>query len=188
MTFRGFFLRALPKTVVVLLPALSYLPVIAGQRHQVPSLVWPPIGSSSEFAGGLAVILIWIVGRLPTLSRSRANSRKLRAFTLAAAVIGLAVYVVFLALRVKGVDTPLDGRQYRTVGSVRTPVALRCGTDSSDEDLLSCGGLEDGDIERMWTPSSVVHSRLELFFAYVFTLSFINILLTSVKVDGKRLR
>jgi hypothetical protein len=44
----------------------------------------------------------------------------------------------------------------------------------SDEEVLQIAGLDDGDIERMWTPNSVKHARLELFVSYLLALLALN--------------
>jgi hypothetical protein len=94
---------------------------------------------------------------------------------LSISFLALFLYGYFLLAYVKGVPTPEDGMQYRTVGSERTPQAMLCRPNRSDEDLLRCGGLKDGDIETLWTVSSVRTARLELFISYVVLLSALSV-------------
>ena len=171
------FSRLLSRAVLAALPLSGYLPMVTNNRVQAPSVVWPPIGSIVEYAGGAASVLILLIGKLPSLSKTKASVGNWFTGGLIVACVALAVYAYCLLTYVKGVDTPHDGTQYRTVGSVRMPAAARCGENISDEDLLKCGGLDDGDIETMWTPASVRRARLELFFSYVVLLGSISLVI-----------
>jgi hypothetical protein len=90
-------------------------------------------------------------------------------------------YAHFLAAYVVRVETKKYGDQYRTVGSEKSAKALRDYPGESDERLLEIAGLNDGDIEKMWTPSSVRRARVELFISYLATLCLMNFALGAHK-------
>lgn len=142
----------------------------------VPRLpfVWPPIGSIDIYAAGIATVIIWAFGMFPQRLRYKKSARRWAGFGLALAFGSFLFYAHFIAAYVVRVETPKNGSQYRTVGSEKSIKALHDYPSESDEGLVKIAGLEDGDIERMWTPSSVRLARLELFSSYLATLCLIN--------------
>ena len=181
----GSVIRGIVRTVLSVLPLTGYLPILTNEKVQTPQILWPPIGSVVIYAAGIAAVLIWAIGELPKLSVKKAADRYWFAGGIAAALLSLGWYALLLIAYVKGVETPFNGLQYRTVGSVRTPVADRCTPNKTDQDLLRCGGLEDGDIEELWTPSSVYRVRFELFMSYILVLGSINVVIRSKPRDAR---
>jgi hypothetical protein len=171
--------RNLIRWVLVALPLSGYLTFAPGNKIHVPSFVWPPIGSIVKYAAGFAAVLVGLLGKLP--SRSRTGDARNRWFNgaLFVSVASLFIYAYFLSVYVQGVHTPENGMQYRVIGSERTSQSTLCRPNKSDEDLLKCGGLEDGDIETLWTVSSVRKARLELFMSYVVLLGALNVAITA---------
>jgi len=162
--------------VLVLLPLAGYLPSLTKNALSAPHILWPPIGSVVEYASGIATVFVGLIGSLSKLSR-RSPDMVFKAAVLAA-FLALFAYGFLLSTYVKGVETPNNGTQYRTVGTERTGLAKVCypnESNPSDEELLKCGGLNDGDIERMWTPSSVRWVRFDLFLSYVALLGSLNL-------------
>jgi hypothetical protein len=139
--------------------------------------VWPPIGSVVQYAAGAASVLILLIGKLPRLPDSKISTVNWFKWGLLTAVLGLVGYAYCLITYVKEVETPKDGIQYRAVGSERTAAAANCPPQSSDQDLLKCAGLEDADIEKVWSPGSVRRARLELFLSYIVFLGSINLMI-----------
>lgn len=178
-------LRWVSRAVLVLLPLAGYLPRITDGRVHVPPIIWPPIGSIVDYAGGLASAFVLGLGSLPEITKARTRGRWF-AFGLLATFVFLATYATLLSTYVKRVGTPRDGMQFRTVGSVRTPASLTCPRNVSDEDLLECGGLNDGDIETMWTASSVRQARLELFLSYVLCLGALSIVVDTAPKSRRK--
>jgi hypothetical protein len=100
---------------------------------------------------------------------------KLRVICIFLALVSLFTYSYLVEKYVKEVPTPENGLQYRTIGSERTAAVQRqFPPNISDVDLLRAGGLDDGSIETMWTPSSVLWVRVRLLATYVLCLSFVN--------------
>jgi uncharacterized membrane protein len=153
------------------------LPIIGPKVLHTP-YVWPPLGSFETFAAPTATAVIAIVGALPSFFKQFDTWRKWRGNGLGMSVIlvivALFFYVLLLLSYVKGVETPNNGTQYRTVGSQRTQKAQDLFHDQSDEKILEQAGLSDGDIEEMWTSSSVREARLQLFSSYLVALMALN--------------
>jgi hypothetical protein len=147
---------------------------LVGDKSQRLPLIWPPVGSLMVYAVPLASLIVGLVGwTLPKLLKKRASAR-FSVLSLGLAFVSLFLYFYLVSRYVKEVETPHNGTQYRTIGSVRTVDAQKMFSKMSDQDLLKTGGLEDGDIETMWTPFSVLRVRLELLITYVLCLSFVN--------------
>lgn len=137
-------------------------------------IIWPPLGSIEAYAATLAVAIIAVFGALPSIVATETNARKWAVGSALLAIMPLALYASFLVKYVKGVETPRNGTQYRTIGSQLTSLALQTYPDESPENILEKNGLTDGDIEKMWTPMSVERARLELFLSYALSLSLFN--------------
>lgn len=162
---------------------LIALPLIGWKLEPFP-VVWPPLGSIETYAAPLAATIIAVFGILPSFFNSNAATKKWMRigvpFAICVAIISLFAYVCFLLTYVKGVETPNNGTQYRTVGSQRTTIAQQRFSRESDAKVLEIVGLTDGDIEKMWTSDSVREARLELFVSYLVGLMSINFVLGSL--------
>jgi hypothetical protein len=163
---------------------LIALPLIGWKLEPLP-VVWPPLGSIETYAAPLAATIIAVFGILPSVFNNNAATKKWMRIgvplAICLAIISLFAYVCFLLTYVKGVETPNNGTQYRTVGSQRTVIAQHPPySHESDAQILEIVGLTDGDIEKMWTPSSVREARLELFVTYLVGLMSINFVMGSL--------
>lgn len=167
------------------LSKLVWLPLtlipLAGERLQHIPFFLPPLGSIEAYAAGIAAPLVAAFGLLPMLLGAKATA-KWHARGGAFLALGcLILYGVFLITNVQGVDTPKDGRQFRTIGSERTDEANRMFPNASNEEILRKAGLTDAAIERMWTPESVRRARIELFVSYLVALASANYTFGSMK-------
>jgi hypothetical protein len=150
---------------------------LAGYKLQNAPLIWPPLGGLEIYAAGLAVALIGILGALPSAFRTKAVAKKWIGYMVVLAFASLISYGYLFSKYVIRVDTPNNGTQYRTIGSERTALGSQAFPTESPEKILEGIRLEDADIKRVWTPSSVDHARFELFISYVASLGFINFLI-----------
>ena len=153
--------------------AVALLPLVGYKTQSVP-LVWPPIGSIAVFGASAAVAITGAFGKLPSIFETKKNAKKGMLYALTVALLALIAYSFLLSKFVKKVETPNSGVQYRTIGSQRTAEARQKFPGKSDEEVLKVAGLNDGDIERMWTPSSVQHARFGLFISYLVLLGSFN--------------
>lgn len=117
----------------------------------------------------IAVAIIAIVGNLPLkLSTKQAAVRGLR-ISICAALASFSLYNHLLLRYVK--CTTQQEITCRTIGAVRTG---RAPVQYSDTEILRIHGLEDTQIEQMWTAESIEHARLELSSAAVFAWGALN--------------
>jgi hypothetical protein len=170
--------------------AISAIPIGGSAIHllqiHLPQLIWPPLGGIEVYAAGLAVVVIAVFGKLPSLFKIENHVKKWMGIGILAAVVSLSTYVFLLSRYVKGVETPDNGIQYRTIGSQRSAEAEQKFAQLSDQEIMQIAGLTDGDIERMWTPSSVANVKFELFFSYVFALGSINFVLGALALESAK--
>jgi hypothetical protein len=153
--------------------AIAVVPAAGDKIRNLP-LVWPPLGSIETYAAGVAVVVIGFFGALPVLIKTKSHAKKGAKIGLGLSLASLFIYGFFLLTYVKGVETPKNGVQYRTIGSQRTDEAEQKFPGKSDAEILQNAGLTDGDIERMWTPSSVSHARIGLFISYILCFAAAN--------------
>lgn len=152
---------------------LSVVP-LAGEKLQHIPLLLPPLGSIETYAADVAAPVVAAFGLLPMFFGTKAVAKR-NAWAGAFLALGcLILYGVFLASFVQGVDTPKDGRQFRTIGGERTEEANTRFPNAPPEEILRKAGLTDAAIERMWTPESVDRARIELFVSYLFALGSAN--------------
>jgi hypothetical protein len=151
-------------------------------------IIWPPLGSIEAYAATLAVAIIAVFGVLPPKIATETSARAWAVGSALIAIMPLALYASLLVKYVKGVETPHNGTQYRTIGSQLTPLALQTYPGESPENILKQNGLTDGDIEKMWTPASVERARFELFLSYALALGLFNFARGSLAKAGGRPR
>jgi membrane protein implicated in regulation of membrane protease activity len=160
--------------------AISSIP-LAGAALQyslfAKPILWPPIGGVEIYAAPLATALVAVFGAIPAWSKGKAATRIWLAVSIFLVLLSLIAYVYLLSTFVKEIETPDNGTQYRTIGSQRTAKAIRLFPDKSDGQILKIAGLEEDDIENMWTISSIREVRSELFFSYLLGLCSINFIL-----------
>jgi hypothetical protein len=165
---------------------LSVAPLVGEKLQHVPFLL-PPLGSIETYAAGIAAPLVAAFGLLPMFLRTKATAKLHARIGALLALGGLILYGVFLIASVQGVDTPKDGRQFRTIGSERTTEANSMFPDASNEEILRKAGLTDAAIERMWTPNSVRRARIEVFISYLSALALANYTFGSMKRASSQL-
>src|SRR5579863_9602072 len=133
----------------------------AGEKIKNVPPIWPPLGSIETYGAGVATALFLLFGAAPKLFKNKAQAKAATYAASGLAAISLVVYGGLLSRYVVGVETPKDGTQYRTVGEQRSREAIEKFPALSDAELLHKAGLEDADIERMWTRASLHQARIE---------------------------
>ncbi len=87
------------------------------------------------------------------------------------ALLPLIVYVGLLIRFVRTVDIPSMGTAAQvSVGWERTEFARANFDGETDWDLLRSRGPNEEEIWRLWTPTSLLVSRMSLYAAYISTL------------------
>jgi hypothetical protein len=166
-------LRKSSRSSKIIRCGITASPLLGYKIQNIP-VIWPPLGGIEKYAASAALIFIAVAGLLPSIVTKRITAKICMCGSIVVCLAALTVYACLISKYVVSVETPNNGTQYRTIGSQRTAEAIRMFPGESDQRILQIAGLNDGDIEKMWTPSSVRTARVELFLAYVLTLCALN--------------
>jgi hypothetical protein len=158
----------LPQVATVAAPSIA-------QHFNQSSFVWPPLGSLGTYAVSVATIVVSLCFLLPTLIENKQQARRWLKWTFSMAIFAFAIYAVLVVRYVITVQTPNDGPQTRSVGFRVDPRLRAAYPAKNDPDLLQIGGLEEWQIETVWTPGSVRAVRLGLLGTFSLTLGLANI-------------
>lgn len=150
-------------------------PLFAKQLSSHSPFIWPPLGSLETFAPYAATLLISTCSFLPAIIENKKQARRWLVASLAGAILAFGTYSYLVGRYVLTVDTPFNGTQARSVGFSVKPNIRSLFPGKSDDDLLKIGGLEDAQIKRVWTPGSVLASRLCILLSFASTLAFANV-------------
>jgi hypothetical protein len=165
--------------------ALLGAPYLA-QRFGQPTFVWPPLGSLEAYAVPGATVAIGLCLLLPTLIENQKQARSWLKRSLGAAGVALMLFSVLVARYVITVDTPNDGKQTRSIGFRVEPRIRAQFPDNTDPELLRIGGLEDWQIQKVWTPDSVLALRLCLLGAFSLFFGSSNVALGAAERANRR--
>jgi hypothetical protein len=166
--------------LVSLMPWIGYELAL---RHDFIPALWPPLGPFARLAIGSATISITLLGWiLPEAFETDSVQRKaLKAcfILIIAAMICYAILGFHLVKEVRFPGTPGDPAPtpvYLSVGFRRTDQAKAKAPNKTDVQLIQDVGLDDRDIEKVWTHGSVVAARFSLFFTYFLFLAAANVI------------
>jgi hypothetical protein len=153
----------LPQVATVAAPSIA-------QHFNQSSFVWPPLGSLGTYAVSVATVVVSLCFLLPNLIENKQQARLWLKWTFGLTIFAFVVYSVLVARYVITVQTPNNGPQTRSVGFHVDPRVRALYPD-----LLQIGGLEEWQIETVWTPGSVRGVRLGLLGTFSLTLGLANI-------------
>lgn len=155
-------------------PLLSKaLPAEASQH------IFPPLGQIESLAR-VGAVAFAILATYVAFFLGSANGT---AKVVISALLALAFFVAFFALSsrlVRTIDIPSQNAAFAvSVGFERSDFAKNNFANYSDWDMLRNRGMSDEEIEKLWTPNSVIAGRLSLWsscvgfvVASVFALCF----------------
>jgi hypothetical protein len=134
---------------------------------------FPPLGDQSPPVRAAALVL----GAAVTLVVTKRGRMWVLVAPLALAAAGLLAFFVLSQLFVRSLPIPGgDAEVVVSVGYERTPYALSRFPEATDWELLRQRGPTEEEIERLWTPGSVVKARLGLYLSYLtFLLSAVAV-------------
>lgn len=163
--------------------AISSIPLISALvPSEVSRYLFPPIGTGETFSKLATLILAGLVTLVIYFTKGAAfaNSKKGRVEILAAILIAaLLSLIIFTGLNlrfVRSIQTPDKGEFIFTVGYERSQAAEEKFKGKSDWDMLRLKGLAEEEVFNLWTPTSVIISRLTLLTFYLaFFLSAVAI-------------
>ena len=168
------------RLIVSLLPWIGY--VLALKYSFIPAL-WPPLGPFARLAIGPATIAITLLGWiLPEAFETDLGQRKALKACFILIIAAMVCYTILGFHLVKEVrfpgtpDNPAPPPVYLSVGFRRTDQAKAKAPNKTDVQLLQDVGLDDRDIEKVWTHGSVVAARFSLFFTYFLFLASANVI------------
>jgi hypothetical protein len=160
-------------------PAVSFIASGAVEAYS-----FPPLGNVAMI-GRIGILML---GGITTLIAFTSNppANAFRRFLIIGicAFVSLICYFTAFAHFVRRVDIPAtDTSVFVTVGYTKTEFAKNTFTNSeTDTEMLMNRGIDDEQIEKLWTPRSVDVSRIALFFFYSgFILPFVLIFSLGVR-------
>ena len=144
---------------------------------------FPPLGDQSPpvraaaLVLGAAVTLVVYFGKDVLADVTKRGRMWVLVAPLALAAAGLLAFFVLSQLFVRSLPIPGgDAEVVVSVGYERTPYALSRFPEATDWELLRQRGPTEEEIERLWTPGSVVKARLGLYLSYLtFLLSAVAV-------------
>jgi cellobiose-specific phosphotransferase system component IIC len=134
---------------------------------EVSQHIFPPLGQmeSSARVGAVAFAL------LATYVAFFLGSSNATIKVVLAASLAFVSFVAFLALSsrlVRTIDVPSQGASLTvSVGFERSDFAKNNFANDSDWEMLRHRGMSDEEIEKLWTPNSVIAGRLALWISCV---------------------
>jgi len=147
---------------------------------------WPPLGGLEVFAAYAAMVLIALCSFLPSAIGSKRQAKAWLDYSFSGAVLAFLIYAVLVGRYVITVETPHDGTQVRSVGFNVEPSIRAMFPREGDPELLRIGGLEDWQIQKVWTPGSVLAARLCILTSFSATLALANVALGSAARLNKK--
>src|SRR5271155_99899 len=152
----------LPQVAVVSAPLLA--------RHfSQSSFLWPPLGSLETYGAELATVLVGLFSLLPLMLENKQQAKLALKTAIAMAFVVFLIYTFLVGRYVISEETPNNGVQTRSVGFRVEPRIRALYPDKTDSELLRIGGLEDWQIQKVWTPDSVLLLRLSLLVTFSLT-------------------
>lgn len=144
---------------------------------------FPPLGDQSPpvraaaLVLGAAVTLVVYFGKDVLAGVKKRGRVWVLVAPLALALAGLLAFFVMSQLFVRSLPIPGgDAEVVVSVGYERTPYTLSRFPEATDWELLRQRGPTEEEIERLWTPGSVVKARLGLYLSYLtFLLSAVAV-------------
>ena len=160
------------------LPQIAILgaPFVA-QHYSQSSFIWPPLGSLETYGAYVATVIIGLFSLLSLVLESKREAKSHLKAAIAMAFVVFLIYAFLVERYVISVETPANGVQTRSVGFRVEPRIRALYPDKNDPELLRIGGLEDWQIQKVWTPGSVLALRLSLLITFSLTLSLANVAL-----------
>jgi len=134
---------------------------------------FPPLGNAEGPARLLAVVCALAATYCAYFSRANYSQQNRRRVyrAMVAALLPLIVYVALLIRFVRTVEIPSMGTAVQvSVGWERTEFARANFDRESDWDMLRNRGTNEEEIWKLWTPKSLLLSRLSLYVSYLCAL------------------
>jgi hypothetical protein len=135
---------------------------------------YPPLGGI-DLWGRTGTVVFAAIATLIVYYATPQKSvfRKLLGMALLS-LVTFAAYLALFSLYVKRVEIPTEKKAVLvSIGTERTKYAIENFPGESDLDLLLQRGFTDEEISKLWTPQSILKSRLSLWLSFTLFLSFV---------------
>jgi len=155
---------------------LAVAPVLSkflADKIDVP-FVWPPLDAGEVYLAALSSGVVAFFGWLPARLRTKETANRHMWMAGGLSLLLLIVYGILVMKVVVAIETPHNGTQYRTIGFQRTVLAMTQFPNAPSEELIKSSGLNEGDIEKMWTPESILLAKGLLFVSYLGAIASLN--------------
>jgi len=136
--------------------------------------VWPPIGDYESLLCTLAAATVALFGVIPLKLRTQAIAARNMKIALGVGSVFVVLYGILLMTVVVPRPTPKNGTVYIAIGFERTDLAKSKFPNVSNDELIKDAGLEQGDIEKLWTASSILLAKTLLFLSYLGAMTSLN--------------
>jgi hypothetical protein len=139
-----------------------------------------PLGEIDFFARVALIILCagitYLVYFIFQGQSSKARKRTFLMLLLVAPLLSVLLYMSLCLLFVRKIDIPtLQRSVYVSVGYQRSEFAKKTFGSMTDEEMLRQRSVEEEEIQKLWTPFSILVVRLALFVSWCgFALSLIS--------------
>jgi hypothetical protein len=151
----------------------EYLPTNVSQH------IFPPLGQMESVAR-IGTVAFAILATYVAFFFGSEKVRNRVAISASLAPICFIIFVIFSSRLVRTIDIPSRGSAVTvSVGFERSEFAKSNFANDTDWEMLRQRGMSDEEIEKLWTPNSVMAGRLALLIscvgfvvASVLTLSF----------------
>jgi len=153
--------------------------------------LFPPLGDQDPPARAAALILGACMTMAVYFSKELAAglTKKGRVWTFLVlfvlALIGLMIFFTLSQRFIRSVRIPAENKEaVVSVGYERTPFALTTYGEATDWEMLGRRGFTEEQIQKLWTPGSIIKVRLGLYVSYlIFLLSAVAIGSLGVLLD-----
>lgn len=157
---------------------LHWLPLglapVAAHTINLP-FVWPPIGNIDIFLGALTSAIVILVGWLSTNLRTQQVAKRNMKWAVGVAAALSVLYGVLLMSVVVPKENLRHETLYINIGFQRTTLAKTMFPEATPPgELLEYSGLEESQVQKMWTPGSILLAKVLLYLSYLSAMASAN--------------
>jgi hypothetical protein len=148
---------------------VSLSPLVSSLFRGFKGYFFPPLGNTESVARFGIILFSLAVTYLALFWRNwrpRDNAKRV-TIAILLALACFCLYFIAYQLFVRRIDIPSSGTSVSvSVGYQRTEFAKETFGSATDWEILKQRGIEEEEIERLWTASSIAIARLALFVPF----------------------
>jgi hypothetical protein len=138
--------------------------------------LFPPLGNAESVARFGIILFSLAVTYLALFWRNwrTGNNAKRVAMAMLLGLVCFGLYFIACQRFVRRIDITSSGTSvFVSVGYQRTEFATETFGPATDWEILRERGIQEEEIERLWTTSSIVTARLALFISFCGMILFL---------------